>query len=225
MISNILNIISSLLISVMIVWTSDRFNLLFNRDTIENEEKLFEKSYGKGQYVILTLVIMLCTVLLQHQIYQNMLNWFSFGKLLCLYIIVLICGLVDFRTKYIPSRILVFGIVVRILIYVCEIVFCRDVWKQIVISDMLGVGIGLLLLVVSILSKQSLGYGDVKLFFLIGLYTGVICTYAVLVVSVCLSAIVGAFLMLVKGYSRKDAIPFGPFIAVAYMVICYFGCY
>lgn len=78
-------------------------------------------------------------------------------------------------------------------------------------------GVGFLVLSIvmdKILKKESLGGGDIKLFFVCGLYLGIVGG----MFSVILAAALG--LLFSKG---KEKIPFGPFISVATWVMLIFG--
>ncbi|MCR5545000.1 MAG: prepilin peptidase [Lachnospiraceae bacterium] len=80
-----------------------------------------------------------------------------------------------------------------------------------------GFGFGFLILSIvmdRILKKESLGGGDIKLFFVMGLYLGLIGG----MFTVMLAAVVG--LIFAKG---KEKISFGPFISVATWVVLMFG--
>ena len=61
---------------------------------------------------------------------------------------------------------------------------------------------------------RSLGLGDVKLMFPVGLLLGFAQCLTAVIAAAVLGGAVAATLLLLKRKSRKDAIPFGPFIAI-----------
>jgi leader peptidase (prepilin peptidase) / N-methyltransferase len=82
-----------------------------------------------------------------------------------------------------------------------------------------------LLLLIAVVSKGGMGGGDIKLFAVIGFVLGV----KLLLLSFFLSTLFGAFFgvigLLLGAIKRKQAIPFGPFIALGTLVAYFFGDY
>lgn len=73
-----------------------------------------------------------------------------------------------------------------------------------------------------IFRKESLGFGDVKLFAAIGLALGMKGTFAVLVMSSISSALCFSILLIKKKINRTDSMPLGPYIcgsAIFYVAI------
>lgn len=71
------------------------------------------------------------------------------------------------------------------------------------------------LLLLSAVSRGSIGGGDVKLMSMIGASVGWRWGFGVLVFAQLAAAAVAAFLFLVHRKGRKDTLPFGPFLAAA----------
>ena len=93
--------------------------------------------------------------------------------------------------------------------------------KDIITALISGGSIAVLMLVLSLIfdrltGKESLGGGDIKLFFMTGLYMNPILTYFNLV----LSCMVG---LLFVGVLKKEKIPFGPSISLATIISMVFG--
>ena len=72
-------------------------------------------------------------------------------------------------------------------------------------------------------TDRSLGLGDVKLMFPVGLLLGFWQCLAAVAVASILGGVVAATLLLLKRKNRKDAIPFGPFIAIGAFVAAFLG--
>ena len=86
-----------------------------------------------------------------------------------------------------------------------------------------GGGLLILSLVMDrILKRDSLGGGDIKLFFVVGLYLGIAATLFSLLLA-CVLGLVFAFLRKRIGNSKNEQIPFGPSIAAAAAVMLLFG--
>ncbi|MGI9023735.1 MAG: prepilin peptidase [Acidimicrobiales bacterium] len=83
-----------------------------------------------------------------------------------------------------------------------------------------------ILLLVHLVSPASMGFGDVRLAFILGLFLGWLDLSHVaigLFVGFTLGAIVGLGLMLFGGRSRTDSVSFGPFLAAGAAVAVLFG--
>ena len=85
-----------------------------------------------------------------------------------------------------------------------------------------GIGLALFLLIV-IVSRGGMGWGDVKLAALIGLVTGFPLVFIALLIGVILGGVVAVLLLVFKIKKRKEAIPFGPFLAIATIVTLLWG--
>jgi leader peptidase (prepilin peptidase)/N-methyltransferase len=82
------------------------------------------------------------------------------------------------------------------------------------------------MLILALIARGALGLGDVKLAFLLGLFVGYL-GWGHLVVAVLgafiLGGLVALVLLLTRRASRKDSIPFGPFMTTAAIVAVIFG--
>jgi len=85
-----------------------------------------------------------------------------------------------------------------------------------------GIGLGLFLLVV-LISRGGIGWGDVKMAALIGLVTGFPLILVALLLAVFLGALVAGLLLALKIKKRKEAIPFAPFLSLATLVTLLWG--
>ena len=70
---------------------------------------------------------------------------------------------------------------------------------------------------------KAMGWGDAKLAFAIGLLIGWPDTIMALMIAFIIGAIIGIYMLTVKTKKLKDALPFGPFIAIGVAVVVYFG--
>lgn len=77
------------------------------------------------------------------------------------------------------------------------------------------------LIVSNFLSHQGIGLGDIKLITALALMGGVYIAGGTLFFSMTVCALVSGFLLITKKKTMKEAIPFGPFILLGYMLtIC-----
>lgn len=85
-------------------------------------------------------------------------------------------------------------------------------------SLLAGAGAFLLFLAVVLALPQGMGWGDVKLAWVLGLLVGFPAVLAALWLAVVSGGLVGILLLLLRRRGRKDAIPFVPFLALGSMV-------
>jgi len=132
---------------------------------------------------------------------------------------------IDFEHGLILNKIVYPALVVALLLSVFFTIFLPDV--SIVPSiarAAIGGGIGFVLfLLVAIVSRGGMGLGDVKLAALIGLATGFPLVIVALLMGIILGGLVAVILLGFKIRKRKEAIPFGPFLAVAAVVTLLWG--
>ncbi|WP_416199199.1 prepilin peptidase [Sporanaerobacter sp.] len=78
-------------------------------------------------------------------------------------------------------------------------------------------------LIIAIISKGGIGGGDIKLIGVLGFILGIKFTLLNIFLSFILGAIISIFLLLFKIKGKKDPIPFGPFICIAFMIVTLWG--
>ncbi|REE66672.1 type 4 prepilin peptidase 1 [Paenibacillus taihuensis] len=88
------------------------------------------------------------------------------------------------------------------------------------LGALLGGGI---LLLVHIVSRGQMGLGDVKLFALFGLIIGFKSIIVALLLACLAGTLIGGLLMLIRRVRRKQAIPFGPFLALGSLIAYCYG--
>lgn len=175
--------------------------------------------YKNKTLILLTIICFACFLTCQISLYSNT-SVINFVKLFGLAIVVISAAVVDSKRRIIPNALIILGLAFRAAIYVYEIFFSTGELKNIVVNDLLGFAIGFVLLaVVSLVSKGALGFGDAKLFGVIGLISGSFCTYSTLLVSLVISTVVSLINIARKKMGRKDAFPFGPCIAAGYILV------
>lgn len=122
--------------------------------------------------------------------------------------ILLIAALIDFDHMYIPNELVAFGLISGTVI---NLLFGT--------SSLTGTALGLIagvfpLAGIFLVSRGGMGAGDVKLGGVLGVFLGWKLTLVALFLSFLLGAAAGTILMVTSKKSRKDAIPFGPFLAL-----------
>jgi len=78
-------------------------------------------------------------------------------------------------------------------------------------------------LLIALVSRGGMGWGDVKLAALMGLAIGFPLVFVAIIMAAILGGIVAVALMIAKKRTRRQTIPFGPFLALAAMVTLLWG--
>ena len=72
--------------------------------------------------------------------------------------------------------------------------------------------------------KNSIGYGDIKLFIVMGLLLGLTGIWSAIFLSLIVSFVVSVYFLITKKKGRKDLIPFGPALVIGtYLSVCLSG--
>ncbi len=149
----------------------------------------------------------------------NNLSWLALRNWIFVCMLFLI-SLVDLDIYEIPNLCIIIAIVVWGG-FVALMDKPLDILKDGLIAGF-AFGIGMLLLALlfdKVLKKESLGGGDVKLFYVTGLYLGVLKSLFALL----LSCIFGLIFAVVTKKGKDIKIPFGPSIALAAFIMLLFG--
>lgn len=139
---------------------------------------------------------------------------------------LIILTFIDFEHSTLPD---VLTIPMTIIGFIFS--FFSDItWKE-SLWGMFAYGIVFLVLFLIgefIIKKDVMGFGDVKLGVAIGAfvgYTSFLNVYMYYMISFCLGAVVGVALIALKIKSRKELMPFGPYIALAGFLMALYGEY
>lgn len=143
-------------------------------------------------------------------------NSFCFSlKRLSLLAVVWPLAFIDAKTYRIPNRFILFGLICWAGIFVTELFVQYDgIWRRLLSG---GIAAGALLLAAflcRLCAKNSVGYGDIKLFAVMGLMLGLEGIWGAIFASLILSFLLAVVLLVTKKKSRKDVIPFAPAIVL-----------
>jgi leader peptidase (prepilin peptidase)/N-methyltransferase len=139
----------------------------------------------------------------------------------CLFIIIFV---IDLEQGLILNKVIYPTMVVAFLLALYPWPWLSDSMVMRVAYAALGGGIGFVIfLLIAIVSRGGMGWGDVKLAALIGLATGFPLVFLAVIMGAILGGIVAVALMIAKKRKRREAIPFGPFLALAAMVTLVWG--
>ena len=140
----------------------------------------------------------------------------------CLFIVLLV---IDLEHGLILNRVVYPAVAVALLISIFfSIFFPQSKIVPEIKQAAIGGGIGLVLfLLIVLISRGGMGWGDVKMAALIGLVTGFPLIFVALLLAVIAGGLVAGILLVLKLRRRKEAIPFGPFLSLATIVTLLWG--
>jgi leader peptidase (prepilin peptidase)/N-methyltransferase len=139
----------------------------------------------------------------------------------CLFIIIFV---IDLEHGLILNKVVYPGMVVALLLALVPEPGFSQLAAMRVANAAIGGGIGFaILLLIAIISRGGMGWGDVKLAALIGLATGFPRVFLAIIMGAILGGIVAVALVITKRRKRRETIPFGPFLALAAMITLLWG--
>lgn len=151
------------------------------------------------------------------------------GYLLLLTLLLTI-SLIDLDHRLIPNTLVGAGLIAGLLLQLpalFKLWFDLPAWlmpARPILDTLAGLALGGgLLLLIILFSRGGMGAGDMKLMALIGFYVGLRGTALVMMFGFTLGAVTGLLLMVSRRLTRKDAVPFGPFLSLAALIQIFWG--
>ncbi len=136
-------------------------------------------------------------------------------RLIFLGSLCIIISFIDYDHQIIPDRL-------NFLIFIVGIIYLMIFSPLSIMNAFLGflVGGGLLFLIALV---GPMGGGDIKYMAAIGVWLGMGYTLMTLLISFIIGGVISLVLLLTKVVDRKTAIPFGPFLCIATLIVLIYG--
>lgn len=141
-------------------------------------------------------------------------------KFMLLTSLLIVIAIIDFKTEYIYTSTIIFGIISAIIFIAIEY-FTVGLISP--INYLLGAVSASFILVVIVILTGAMGWGDVELIFFIGLFLGTKLNLFNVFLSIVIGGVIAIILMVTKKKSRKESMAFGPYIAIATYIVILFG--
>lgn len=128
--------------------------------------------------------------------------------------ILIVIGIIDFDTTDVYFSTTLTGMIFSVIfigIYIYNGIPIRSYIYG-------GILAGGLIAIIILITKGGMGWGDLEICLLCGLFLGLKLTILMLFLAFIIGSIVGVILIISGKKSRKDYIPFGPYIAIASIV-------
>lgn len=131
---------------------------------------------------------------------------------------------VDIKSRMVPNRILLMLLALRGVLLILEAILYPGYFAGFAFSIVTGAGaVMLVLLAGNIICKRGMGFGDIKLFGVIGAYVGMQTAFGILFFSLAAAALYSIVLLARKKIGAKDEIPFAPFVYFGFVAASLLG--
>lgn len=149
----------------------------------------------------------------------------GYGRWCVTALMLLPAMLVDHRAHRIPNGIVLGGLAGGAVLLGLEYIFQRETAGKSLVAGLVGGAFCLVLLyIMARITKEGIGMGDVKLVSAVGWLLGLSSALITLFLALVLCALTAVVLLLSKRRGRNDAIPFGPFLYVGYIIMMLLFC-
>jgi leader peptidase (prepilin peptidase) / N-methyltransferase len=174
--------------------------------------------YCKQGFSARYAVIELMTGIIYAALFINYGFTFVFVKYIVLSSFLIVIGMIDYDTTDVYFTTTISGIIAGIAFAVIGY-FLGNGFMQYFWGALLGGG----LITAIILLTKGMGWGDVEICLLCGVFIGLKLMAVTLFLSFILGGIIGVLLIITKKKSRKDYMPFGPYIALGAIAAMLYG--
>ncbi|SKA81820.1 leader peptidase (prepilin peptidase) / N-methyltransferase [Caloramator quimbayensis] len=163
-------------------------------------------------------LIEIFTALVFANLYHKYGITFEFFKYAVFVAILIVIGMIDLKTTDVYFSTIVSGLITGALFASYELYR-----YGVILNYFLGAAFAAGIIAVIILLTKGMGWGDAEICLVCGLYLGFKLSIVMLFLTFIIGAIAGIVLILTKIKSRKDFIPFGPFISLASIITVFWG--
>lgn len=184
-----------------------------------------KECWRSGRLARISLSVGVINLLLSFVVYRFMSINALLAQIKWLFMLWLLLpvALIDLKRRLIPSHILWVMLIVRIVFFILELQSAEEYQSFLITSVAVGAVIGGgIMLIVHAISRGGLGWGDVKLFALLGFYVGSSHMLQLLVYCFLLSSLTGVGMLIFKKAHLQDQMPLAPFAFLGAVLTCVF---
>lgn len=118
----------------------------------------------------------------------------------------------DLKEKKIPGYCIIVGLLPVVII-------CCACWPGQILAAVLGFALGACFLLLSVLTKGQIGKADGVILMLVGIMSGIYDLIEILCVCFVYLFIIAAILLILKKKTKKQTLPFLPFLTAGYISV------
>ena len=185
-------------------------------DSTETMEQTKQSALRPSRKRIVFLVLMfvgLCgmSILLKTVYEKNTL--LHNAKMIILLAVLFIAANTDARKRLIPNKLVLIGLVLRVVFWVIELITVPDEFLNIVKNDLYACLLVVMFFVVGVLLvKGGIGMGDIKLMLVMCLFQGFYGVVSSLFCSLFVAFVYAIIVLLLRKKTKKDSVAFAPAI-------------
>jgi len=135
---------------------------------------------------------------------------------------LIVIGIIDYDTTDVYFKTTSTGFLIGVFFVIFELLYYGPGIQR-VFTYILGGILGFGIIASMILITGGMGWGDAEICLLSGIFLGFKTTIVMMLLSFFIGAVTGIILIVYKKKSRKDYIPFGPFIALSSILSIFFA--
>lgn len=140
-------------------------------------------------------------------------------KFMILVSLMIVIGMIDFKTKYVYTITTSVGVVIGII-------FCIINWiitKDFPVNNLIGAMVGFIPIWLIIITTHGMGEGDADIALLCGIFLGGKLTALMIFIAIILGGIVAGVILALKPKDKKAEIAFGPYLVMGSLISLFFG--
>jgi prepilin signal peptidase PulO-like enzyme (type II secretory pathway) len=175
-------------------------------------------SHTKRTYVFAFINLNLQLAALFSIVHSNA-NGIEAANQITLLVLLFYIAWIDWKKRIIPNQLLFVLLLVKGVSFLLQLFLYDNIHKSDAVFQLLYTLCGFCLLAfLSFATHRGFGLGDVKLLTIMTLFLSFSFLLSVLLVGLLAALVVALYLLLVKKGSRKDTIPFGPFLYIGLLI-------
>lgn len=179
----------------------------------------FVRTSNWKQRILVIVSSLLCAVS-AYQLYNAGMSAIELCKYSAVAWFLLSAMIIDWKTRIIPNKLVIALLGTGTMLLVIEFILYRSSALQSIVLSVLGLLCCLVLFyILSRLTKDGIGMGDVKLIAAMGWAVGVSTTIYAICFAMVMCTIAAIFLLLSKKKNKSDRVAFGPFVFFGYILL------
>ncbi|NFH68171.1 prepilin peptidase [Clostridium botulinum] len=175
--------------------------------------------YCKEKISITYPLIEILNAVLYLIIFYNYGLTFDFVKYSLLSSLLIVIGIIDYKTQDIYTVTIIFGVISSVIFMAIDFF----VNKNSISTYVLGGLIGFLALAIIVIITKGMGIGDAEITLVCGLFLGIKGVIVTLFLGIIIGGIVAIIILALKLKDAKDAMAFGPYLSVAALMYILWG--
>lgn len=124
-----------------------------------------------------------------------------------------ICAWTDLKAFRIPNRVLLAGFLLRLVTFAVQLLTHPiGFWQVLLRCGVAAIALMVVALLCRAIAPKSIGFGDIKLLMLMGLYLGTDSVWGVMFCCMAAAFVTSVVLLIAKKVERQSELPFAPFL-------------